>query len=115
MDSWTDDKYVKIMADYCSDAIWAKDGCGELLDELPISEGLKGLLARWQRKYDLECDDYLPKSERRTPEFDKKEFSLEGLKIAMDVKKELSDWTVVYFDEWRSHNSPALDYEYEIR
>jgi hypothetical protein len=49
-------------------------------------------------------------------------FSEQGLEIARDLKRELPDWTVVYFDEERNNESIWLGgpedrsyFEYEIQ
>ena len=108
------DKWVRIMADYSADGVWAKDGCSVGIEDLPVSEELRGRILGWQHLYDDECEDYLP-ANLRTISFDDAAFSKQGLEIAIAVKTELPDWTVVYFDEARSNMVPALDYEYEIR
>lgn len=110
----SDDKWVRVMADYCSEALWAKDGAGVGPDELPVTDDLKERLAAWQHRFDDECEDYLPECQRTTT-FDAVSFSKEGLAIALAIKEQLPDWTVIYFDEARSNNVPALDYEYEVR
>ena len=104
--SFEDDKWVRIMADYCADGVWLKDGAATTADDLPISPRLRDELRSWQRTYDEDADK---------PGFDVAAFSKWGRKIALDVKRELPDWTVVYFDEARANMKPALDYQYEIR
>ena len=104
--SFEDDKWVRIMADFCADGVWLKDGAGTTADDLPISTRLRDELRSWQRAYDKDGDE---------PGFDAAVFSKWGYKIALDVKRELPDWIVIYFDEARANMKPALDYEYEIR
>ena len=112
------EKWVRIMADYDADGIWNIRGAAEPADLLPISGVLRQRLLAWQRRYDKECEDYLPVAERTT-EFDLADFSQEGLKIAQAIKAELPDWTVLYFDEVKSPKGQAPNqdrsaFEYEI-
>jgi hypothetical protein len=100
-----DDSWVRIMADYSADGVWAKDGAAETADELPISDELRARLRAWQRWFDVEADsDY----------FNAVGFSEEGRQIALAIKSELPNWTVVYFDEARSRQVPGPAYQYEI-
>jgi hypothetical protein len=99
----SDDKWVRVMADYGSCGLWAKDGCGVGDDELPVSDEIKERLRKWQHWFD---DEH--------PDFDVEKFSDEGRDIAHIIKAALPDWTVIYFDEARSGNVPRLDFEYEI-
>ena len=109
-----DDKWVRIMADFCAEAIWCKDGAGTSIEELPVTPELRDRILAWQHWYDDQCEGYLPPSERTT-QFDYAAFSAKGLALALEVKRQLPDWTVIYFDEERSNKVPALDYEYEVR
>jgi hypothetical protein len=107
-----DDKWVRIMADYTAEGVWAKDGACESIDELPVSKDLRDRIMAWQHRYDRECQDYLPIQER-TIDFDFKDFSKAGHALALEVKSALPDWTVIYHDEERAGHEPPLDCEYE--
>lgn len=99
--SLTGQRWVKIMADFSADGVWNKRG--ELCDlaDLPVSDALKRRISAWMDWYDRGAD---PIDRNATP-FDVCQFSEQGLAIARDVKRELADWTVVYFDERRSNES----------
>lgn len=87
------DRWVRIMADYCSEGVWDSEGCGCSVDDLPLSDGLRAAI--------------------------RAEFSAHGLALARQVKAELPDWTVIYFDEeqaakagWGGDRSA---FEYEVK
>ncbi|WP_063812538.1 hypothetical protein [Burkholderia cenocepacia] len=115
-------RWVRVMADYSSNGIWAQSGGSAELEYLPVSVALHQRLAAWCVWYEKN-DDYLPEEERKA-NFDYAAFSAEGLAIAKAVKAELPDWTVVYFDEakFRALMGPPIppvarsrsDFEYEV-
>jgi hypothetical protein len=88
------DRWVRVMADYCSDGLWQRDGCMMSRDELPISAELRARHAKWCQWYESN-NDY----EGEAITFDYWNFSIEGEEIARLIKDELPDWTVIYFDE----------------
>ena len=105
-------RWIRIMADYWADGVWDVDGCACAADELPISAELVARLRAWQAGYD--ASDALEPAH----ELDAGAFGAEGLAIARAVKAELTDWTVVYFDEARSGGLPTPAQEsqqYEIK
>lgn len=91
------EKYVKLMADYCSSGVWEIDGIMMDIDALPISERLRVAIRKWVDYYETN-DDYLAEDDR-TSDFDVDFFGEEGYKIAKLIKAELPDWTVMYYDE----------------
>ena len=104
-------RWVRVMADYSSDGLWAFDGAMMLREDLPISPLLAARHERWCDRY--ESDDY----ERDDDAFDVAEFAAEGLEIARAIKDELPDWTVVYFDVEKCNydeEQPRADFEYEV-
>lgn len=108
--SLQDDKWVRVMADYCTDGVWQKDGAAASADELPISQPLRHRLRAWQSRYDGDEPPQEP------------EFSADGLMIAKDIKTELPDWTIIYFDEAKSQGIPLWPvlkdrtrFEYEVK
>jgi hypothetical protein len=112
------EKWLRVMPDYCSCGLWEKEGCEVNIDEIPLSANLKRWLSHWCAMYEMQ-DDYLPEDERRSPEFPLAWFSMWGERIAQQIKKELPDWTVIYFNCWVSSMIPFPDgdrslYEYEI-
>lgn len=88
------EKWVLIMADFGAEGVWDKRGYSREPESLPISADLMARIYTWQAWYDRECTNYLPVNE-----LDVVAFAAEGLAIARAVKAELSDWTVIYFDE----------------
>lgn len=91
-------KYLKLMADYCADGVWAKEGYALGLDDIPISQSLKDIIAAWSTYYDCTCQDYLPKNER-TKYFDTRGFNREGQRILRKLIEELPGWTIVHHKE----------------
>lgn len=106
------------MADYCADGLWDKDGSMIELPcpELNLPDDMLQRLEDWQSWFTKDCQDYIEEL-KRTVEFDRKAFSSEGLKIARAIKVYLGeDWTVVYFDDKKYHDT-IVDrsvYEYEV-
>lgn len=94
------DKYIKLMADYCSSGLWNKEGECIAIEQMPVSAELLVRVDAWVRKYDIGCTDYLSSTdEGYNHDFNMKAFSDEGWAIAHSIKEELPDWTVMYFDE----------------
>ena len=92
-----DRRYIKVMADYMSSCLWHADGIQADIDELPVSAALRTRIAQWADWYNVN-DDFLPAAERKN-RLDLRKFNDEGLAIARAVKRELPDWTVVWWDE----------------
>lgn len=106
------------MADYCADGLWDEEGSMVETEDpdLNLSPELIQRLDDWQNWFTKDCQDYIEES-KRTAEFDRKAFSSEGLKIARAIKVYLGeDWTVMYFDDKKYHDT-IVDrgvYEYEV-
>ncbi len=111
--TFAEERWVRIMCDYCADGVWHKDGAGGCADELPVSQELIDRILRWQESY--ETNDY----NSPEPKFDWEAFSAEGLSIAKAIKAALPEWTVIYFDAAASMraglNVPRHVYEYEVQ
>ena len=111
------DKWVRIMTDYASDGLWAKNGCGVDADSLPVSPTTRERLSAWCDKFQS-TQFYLPPDQREKNEFDVIAHGSEGRAIARLVKSELPDWTVVYFDKAVykivGSDAPRGCYEYEV-
>ncbi|KKN25226.1 hypothetical protein LCGC14_0887070 [marine sediment metagenome] len=111
-------KYVRVMADYCADGLWDKDGSMIELPcpELNLPDDMLQRLEDWQSWFTKDCQYYIEEL-KRTIEFDVLAFSIAGLLIAKDIKAYLGeDWTVVYFDDKKYHDT-IVDrsvYEYEV-
>lgn len=108
-------KYVRLMADHCSSGVWDKDGVNIDIDSLPIHFWLKTMINEWQAKYDHECNDWMDEEEAAKCPFDYKTFSKHGYALAVKLKQNLPDWTVMYFDEAAAwENKPRSEFLKEI-
>ena len=88
-------KHITLMADYSSSGVWDKDGFNLFLDILPISVALKAAINGWTDWYETNTD-----YDRSLPStFQTKAFSCVGYQLALDIKRELPLWNIVYFDE----------------
>lgn len=98
--SLSDDKWVRIMADYGTEGspVWSQDGTLEDIGELPVSSGLRAALEGWVNWYDCDSDNHDLHNDSTTP-WDVVAFASVGLTLARLVKRSLPDWTVIYFDE----------------
>ena len=100
-------KYVRLMADYCSSGVWDEDGINVSLDSLPIHFWLKTMITQWQAKYDRESFE--------NDEFDIETFAKHGYALAVKIKQNLPDWTVMYFDESKAQsNLPKSEFLKEV-
>lgn len=89
--------FVKLMADYSSDGVWASSGAMMNRDSLPIGQDLKDAIERWCLDYES-SQFYLP-PEERTVDFDVASFNARGEELAKQLSRELPGWTVVHFPE----------------
>jgi hypothetical protein len=82
------------------------------LDDLPVTPELRQRLRDWEEVFDRQ--DESPSS----APFDAAAFSRTGRELAREVKRELPEWTVVYYDEEaatkRPADAPRKTFEYEI-
>jgi hypothetical protein len=110
-------KWVRVLADYSTEGIWYQDGCPASADALPVSDALRVRLLAWSLAYE-DCEDYLPADRRTAPGFDIATHAAEGLEIAKAIKRELPDWTVIYFDHgawrWKDRTQDRNEVEYEV-
>lgn len=119
--AFLEDKFVGVKCDYCCEGIWDPHGASFVHDGFPASEILKARLVAWQAVHDgwfyldIEAED-----RGEVLDLDWEEFSRTGYEIAVDIKRELPDWTVFYFDlqrfrTRRNHNGfEAPPWWYEI-
>src|SRR3954469_19940564 len=80
---------LRLMADYGSAGVWDHDGAPLDPARLPLSPRLRARVTRWCARFQASFET----------EIDLEAFAAEGRAIAQAVKKELPDWSVVYFDE----------------
>ena len=100
------DKYVKLMPDFMSEGVWDREGTHMSLDDLPIHYWLKVMIYEWIAQYDSWSDD---------DSFDMEWFAKQGYALAIKLKQNLPDWTVIYFDEAKMFgNNNRDEYVYEI-
>lgn len=91
-------KWVRIMCDYCADGVWAKGGGGMSVEDLPVPDHLRERLRGWQALFEsYDTADVHDRGEKTS--IDWKAFDETGLAIAIDIKKYLPDWTVVFHSE----------------
>ncbi|MBR0560418.1 hypothetical protein [Neokomagataea anthophila] len=109
----SDHKYVLIMAETCSDPVYDIEGISACIEELPVSKDLEKRLMDWGKHY----DNYDTDPPEDYPFFDMYAFCAEGYALAQEVKKELPDWTVVFYDEGKRmyHNGERWKYSYGMR
>jgi hypothetical protein len=92
----TTDKYIRIMADYSSTGIWARDGIMLNIEDIPeLPFWWIPRLKAWTEKYE-DNDDYMEDSQN---DFPYEEFAAEGLELALSLATTLADWEIWYFDE----------------
>ena len=111
-------KWVRIMCDSAASGIWDIEGCACHPASLPVSGNVRAMLAGWQAWY--EHDDFMEPN----PFYDREAHAAFGRFIARMVKRELPDWTVIYYDETAPRNGgqaqvwrpgqPRDHFEYEI-
>lgn len=83
-------KWVRVMTDYCADPVWDKDGCNAPIEDLPVSDDLRSRLSVWEDWFDLRHSD--------SPIPNYEEFVDTGFRLAAEVKRQLPEWTVIYHD-----------------
>ena len=109
--SLSGERWIRVMADYSADPLWDRDGCMAEVDDLPVSAALQERLLGWAEWYESN------RAWEGDHSFDFEPFARLGLELARAVKRELPDWTVIYWDEAAYHRNskgPRECYEYEI-
>jgi hypothetical protein len=109
-------RWVRIMCDYEASGVWSKDGMPSDIDGLPVAMDLRTQITDWQRLYASKDSSLLVHDwvHWRT-------FRDTGLALAVQVKWQLPDWTVVYHDELEFERTmtttvrPRALFEYEVR
>ena len=100
------DKFVKLMPDFCSEGVWDRNGTHMCLDDLPIQYWLKSMIRQWIAEFSAMDDDT----------FDMETFAKHGYALAVKLKQNLPDWTVMYFDENKMFgNNNRDEYIFEIK
>ncbi len=90
---------IKLMADYGCWPLWGGGEVGNLNPELlPLSAATQEALGKWAQAYDLTLNRSDPiRSGFETLEA-ASEFNVEGWRLWDCLRKELTDFKVVYFD-----------------
>lgn len=90
-------RWVRVMCDYSADGVWSKGGGSFDCTALPITPQLVWRIRQWQVDYE--------RSGYWTGEFGLEggleAFAETGLHIAIEMKRQLPDWTIVYSDARR--------------
>ena len=113
------ERWVRILCDYALGSVWSRDGTAGQPEQLPLSLDLMVRMHRWEDLFE-ECEVLDQQGHHWTPEQDRA-WSDEGLAIAIEMKRELPGWTVVYHDGWRmaaadsvTIENPRAFFEYEV-
>lgn len=112
---------VKIMAEEGGLGYWLADADARTIGELPVSEELRDRLYVWNTCWEQGCTSDAFEDPMGS-QFDFVAFSNDGFALAKAVKRELSHWTVIYWDEameWRywttreprRYDRSAIEYE----
>lgn len=89
-----DSKFVRIMPDHCSSGVWNIRGSNVDEEDLPVTPALITRIKEWQRVFDT--TDWYTNSAERTETY--REICYENLAIAVEVARQLPDWTVVIYN-----------------
>ena len=115
-----EEKWVRVMFDYCSSGLWEKSGCMMDEDDLPVTSDIKARLKQWVSIYDKHSSEsqVMNRNIEDSIDFSEETFSRldelvklceddfrEGISIAMAIKAQLPDWTVKVFN----HSSGILN------
>ena len=101
VDKIATDRWVRVMCDFSADGVWDREGCDASPDDLPISTALIARIYAWQD--DFETLD--PMDGPADPEHFA-QFVDEGFQIAIEMKIQLPDWTIIYHDSGRAQKLP---------
>lgn len=109
----TEEKWVRVMFDYSSSGIWEKSGCMMDDEDLPVTLELRERISKWVRLYDSHAWEAQSLSQNLEDEIDFSDETFtrldeltklceddfnEGVKIAIEIKSQLPDWTVKIFN-----------------
>lgn len=111
------------MADMLASGVWRRDGCGDIPEALPISPELVAAIEAWQCWYNAEDSRHEAGTDWEAgDDWDREGFASQGRALARQMKAELPDWTVIYYDVAAVHRhggtrarSPRHLWEYEIK
>ncbi|WP_134727080.1 hypothetical protein [Paracoccus luteus] len=113
------ERWVRVMCDYGADGVWAKGGFAVHPADLPISDDLAVRILEWQYRHDnwrtLQDNAEHPVYIEDAPPDVLEPFAGEGFLIALVVRRQLPDWTVVYRDERRRVPYERVGFTDEVR
>ena len=115
-----DEKYIRVMFDYCASAVWDKEGFNRDYSDFPISVELSNAFNAWTIKMDKKMWKWDSSGESELKGVTKPDIIAlcdEGRALASKLKQELPDWTIIYFDDSKmtnDDNQPRSTFEYEI-
>ena len=92
----TNPPVLRLAADYMSTGLWGEDHTQVELDSIPLSQELRDRIVKYVDDYE-KCDFFLHRGEETYAEACS--INETGLRIAKDIKKELPDYWITYYDE----------------
>lgn len=114
------EKYIRVMFDYNTSALWDKDGLNCEYGDFPISIKLTNAFKQWTDTMDKKLWYWDSSSKEGLKGVDENviiDLAAEGKTLAIELKRELADWTIVYFDDSKMSGDitqPREEFEYEI-
>lgn len=91
------ERWIRIMCDYSADGVWDQNGYATSPDVLPTSIELMMHIYAWQAVYET-----LDPLDGPVDPDHFAQFVNEGFLIAIEMKRQLPDWTIIYHDESRA-------------
>jgi hypothetical protein len=95
---WSD-PWVRVMCDFAADGVWTRDGAADNVVFLPITPDLMNRILCWQGVFEDTEPSCGQPFEWKAEEL--QAFAQEGLAIAIEMKRQLPGWAVIYHDESR--------------
>lgn len=88
---------ILVQADFGASGMWVNGRCVSDPTYIGVSEELSARFEKWIRHYERQLDD---------KPFDWATFSARGRKLAIELKRELPEAEIFYFDEERNKKRP---------
>jgi len=91
------ERWIRVMCDFSADGVWNQDGLATSPEVLPISIELMVRIHTWQAVYET-----LDPMDGPVDPNDFVQFVHEGFLIAVEMKRQLPNWTIIYHDDGRA-------------
>ena len=91
------ERWIRVMCDFSADGVWNQEGLATSPDVLPISIELMMRIYAWQAVYET-----LDPLDGPVDPNDFAQFVNEGFQIAVEMKRQLPNWTIIYHDDGRA-------------